>query len=46
MDRRYGSGIDIQLFAGIFEKMSKSSIKWTFGQPDPANIDKGPFAIE
>ena len=44
MDRRYRSGIDIQLFVGVDQTL-ESSVNWTFGQPDPANVDKGPFAI-
>ena len=44
MDRRYRSGIDIQLFVGVDQTL-ESSVNWTFGQPDPANVDKGSFAI-
>ena len=44
MDRRYGSGVDIQLFVGVDQTL-ESSVNWSFGQPDPANVDKGSFAI-
>ena len=44
MDRRYGSGVDIQLFVGVDQTL-ESSVNWTFSQPDPANVDKGSFAI-